>query len=422
MLKRSPWPTILQVVPELSAGGAERTAIEMAEAITVAGGRALVLSQGGRLEADLERVGGELIRFPARTKNPSIILFNAMRMSRLIKKRSVSLVHARSRAPAWSAFLAAWQTHRTFVTTYHGIYNQNSRVKNFYNGVMARGDAVICNSQYTAQIVSERHPDARDRLSVIHRGVDLEEFQPAAVSNDRVQALRFRWGIPHGARIVLLPARLTRWKGHKVLIEAISGNLPPELQKDTVFVLAGDEQGRSAYRQELDRMIRSERLEGKVVIAGHCDDMPAAFKAAVLTVIPSIEPEAFGRVSVEAQAMGCPVIAANIGALPETIPSAPAIYQKAESISAGSRNLSERILASGPWLFEAGNANALRDCLRMALSLDDEAMEPFRLQAIDHARSRFAKEILQLQTLKVYDRLLGTQLASAFQHATGYEP
>ncbi len=158
MLKRCPWPVIMQVIPELSTGGAERTTIEMAEAITLGGGRALVVSAGGRLEDELRAVGGELIRLPVKSKNPGVILANALRLAMTIHRRGVSLVHARSRAPAWSALFAARRTRRAFVTTYHGIYNQKGRVKGFYNGVMARGDAVICNSGFTSTIVKERHP------------------------------------------------------------------------------------------------------------------------------------------------------------------------------------------------------------------------------------------------------------------------
>ena len=172
MLNRNPWPVILQVIPELSTGGAERTTIEIAEAVTLGGGQALVVSSGGRLEKELADVGGELIRFPSKTKNPGLMLFNALRLSGLIRQRGVSLVHARSRAPAWSAFVATRRTKRCFVTTYHGIYNQSSRIKAYYNSVMARGDAVICNSQYTARIVRGRHPEAAERVGVIYRGLD----------------------------------------------------------------------------------------------------------------------------------------------------------------------------------------------------------------------------------------------------------
>jgi glycosyltransferase involved in cell wall biosynthesis len=418
MLKRTPWPVILQIVPELSTGGAERTTIEMAEAITLGGGRALVVSAGGRLEKELAEAGGELIRFPARTKNPAAILFNALRLARLIRQRGVSLVHARSRAPAWSAFIAARRTRRCFVTTYHGIYNQKTRLKAYYNSVMARGDAVICNSQYTARIVRERHPEAAERVGVIYRGLDQAIFDPAAVSMERVRALREHWGVPAGKRIVLMPARLTRWKGQQVLIGAAALLRSLCEDSDLAFVLVGDDQGRSAYRAELEALVESHGIAGRVVLAGHCEDMPGAYKAATLTVLPSIEAEAFGRAAIEAQAMGCPVIASNIGAFPETVAPEPGLLARvdgrAENGCADPRLASNR----SPWLFEPGNSQALCDSLRAALALDGEALEAFRKRAMERARGEFSKRALQVRTLTVYDRLIGTQLAETFKSAS----
>jgi len=418
MLKRMPWPVILQIVPELSAGGAERTTIEMAEAIALAGGRALVVSAGGRLEDELADAGGELIRFPAKTKNPAAILFNAGRLARLIRNRGVSLVHARSRAPAWSAFLAARRTRRCFVTTYHGIYNQEGRLKAFYNSVMARGDAVICNSHYTAKLVRERHPDAAARVGVIYRGVDLEKFDSAAVSAERVRAVRESWRVPPGKRIVLLPARLARWKGQKVLIDAAAQLLNRGEYGDVVFVLAGDEQSRSAFRAELETAIEAHGLSGRVFIPGHCEDMPAAFKAAAFTVLPSIEAEAFGRASIESQAMGCPVIASNIGAFPETVSPEPGLLAHAGSAQDGIATGPACASSRGRWLFEPGNAAALCDSLRFALTIDNSALDGLRQRSIERVRREFSKRALQLQSLTVYDRLLGTQLAEAFKTAT----
>jgi glycosyltransferase involved in cell wall biosynthesis len=415
MLNRSPWPVILQIIPELSAGGAERTTIEVAEAVTKGGGLALVVSAGGRLEKDLADAGGELIRFPARTKNPGLMLLNALRLARIIRERGVSLVHARSRAPAWSAFLAARRTKRCFVTTYHGIYNQKGRLKASYNAVMAKGDAVICNSQYTARIVRERHPEAAERVGVIYRGFDTASFDPAAVSAERVRALRQAWGVDEGKKIVLLPARLTRWKGHRVLVDA-AALLRSSHDSDLAFVLVGDEQGRSPYRAELQALIESHGLAGRVIIAGHCSDMPAAYGAACLTVLPSIEPEAFGRASIEAQAMGCPVIASRIGAFPETIAPEPTLLARVASVPEGGgreRADSQR----SPWLFEPGNPEALSESLLAALSLPADELETFRARSMERVRSTFSKSALQLQTLSVYDRLIGTQLAAAFKNA-----
>jgi glycosyltransferase involved in cell wall biosynthesis len=418
MLKRMPWPVILQIVPELSAGGAERTTIEMTEAVTLGGGRALIASAGGRLEDELAAAGGELIRFPAKTKSPAAILFNALRLASLIRRQGVSLVHGRSRAPAWSALLAARWTRRRFVTTYHGIYNQKGRLKAYYNSVMARGDAVICNSLYTAALVRERHPGASSRIGVIYRGVDFERFDPASVPSDRVQALREAWGVPPGGRIILLPARLTRWKGQRVLIDAAARLQARGEHNDAVFVLAGDEQSRSPYRAELEVAIESAGLRSRVIIAGHCHDMPAAFKAAAFTVLPSIEAEAFGRSCIESQAMGCPVIASNIGAFPETVTPEPGLLAHVGGTRVSESAHPAGAPALGSWLFEPGNAEALCESLRYALAMDHGALEALRQYSAARVRRDFSKRALQLQTLTIYDRLLGTQLAETFKTAT----
>ncbi len=242
-------------------------------------------------------------------------------------------------------------------------------------------------------------------------------FDPALISDERIKMLRHAWGVAQGARIVLLPARLTRWKGQQVLIEAASQLLASGDAKDLCFVLVGDDQGRSPYRIELEEMITALGLKGKVVLAGHCDDMPAAYKAAALTVIPSIEAEAFGRVSIEAQAVGCPVIVANIGALPETIAPEMNLLARVQSTANDSYEAAPSFTDRQPWLFEPGNPQALRDGLRFALSLSEETLEPLRRQAMLRVRTHFSKNALQSQTLAVYDRLLGTQLCSSFQNA-----
>lgn len=272
-----PQPVVLQIIPTLGTGGAERTTIEVCEALAMAGGEALVASEGGRLEAELAAAGGELIRFPAGAKNPARLLANAWRLQRLIEDRGVRLVHARSRAPAWSALMAARLAKVPFVTTYHGIYNQKSAPKSWYNSVMARGDTVIANSHYTARILQARHGTPGARLRVIHRGVDLARFAPAAVSSDRIAALRTKWGVSSDARLIVLAARLTRWKGQHVAIGAAA------LLKDrpgfggVVFVLAGDDQGRTGYSRELASRIAELGLSGRVLLPGHCEDMLAAF-------------------------------------------------------------------------------------------------------------------------------------------------
>lgn len=391
-------PVILQIIPALDAGGAERTAVEVAEAVTAAGGTALVASEGGRLEGELAEAGGELIRFPASAKNPFRILQNARRLERLIAERGVHLLHARSRAPAWSALIAARRARIPFVTTYHGIYNQKGRLKNWYNGVMARGDIVIANSRYTASIVRERHGVPGERLRVIYRGVDLERFSPEAVSLERVMALRAKWGVGGRARLVLLPARLTRWKGQHVAIGAAARLLPAPEFSDTVFILAGDDQGREGYRAELMARIGALGLNGRVLLPGHCDDMPAALLAASLVIVTSIEPEAFGRTSAEAQAMGRPVIVSDLGALAETIRAHGANGPHA---------------ATG-WIVPAGDERALAERIAGVLRLPPAESARVSEAARAWTAAHFSKQILQKQTLQVYDQLLAQTLSARF--------
>ena len=309
-------PTILQIIPDLDTGGAERTTVEIAEAIVAAGGRAIVLSEGGRMEGDLAAAGGEFVRFAAATKNPAKLLANAAAIARLIEREGVDLVHARSRAPAWSALAAARRTGRRFVTTYHGAYNESGAAKKLYNSVMARGDLVIANSNFTADLVRARYATPAERIRVIHRGVDGAIFDPGRIAPERVAALRAAWGVRDGERVVLQAARLTSWKGQGVLIEAarLLRDAPGDPGRDTVIVLAGDAQGREDYARGLAQQIEAAGLQQTVRLVGHVSDIPAAFAASYLGVVASTEPEAFGRAAAESQIMRCPVIAtAKIG-------------------------------------------------------------------------------------------------------------
>lgn len=314
-------PTILQIVPSLNIGGAERTTVDMARAIVEAGGRAIVVSSGGRLLAELEAAGAEHVEMEAQSKNPIIMALNVEHLTRLIAREKVDLVHARSRAPAWSALAAARRTSRPFVTTYHSKVHESPRLKVFYNSVMARGDAVIANSAYTAgRIASVHAPDAA-RVFTVPRGIDVDHFDVDAVSTARVDALRAAWGVRPGPRLTfVLPARLTRWKGQALAIEAAA-----LLQKNSAYasnftlLLVGDAQGREAYVHELEAMIAREGLEDCVALTGPCNDMPAAYAIADCVLSPSIEAEPFGRTVVEAQSMQCPVIASDSGGQRETV-------------------------------------------------------------------------------------------------------
>ncbi|MGX5732637.1 glycosyltransferase family 4 protein [Bosea thiooxidans] len=381
--------TILQIIPELEAGGAERTAVDIAKGLTDAGARALVATEGGRLVAELQAKGGVWLPFPAASKNPLGMLLNVRKLVLLCRQEGVELIHARSRAPAWVALGAARQLGLPFVTTYHGSYNSRSSVKTLYNSVMARGDVVIANSAYTAGLILAKHPMARDRIRVVNRGTDFSAFAPAAVGADRVQALRKAWGVEPHQRIVLLPGRLTGWKGQRVLIEA-ARLMRDDGDTDTAFILAGDAQGREGYVKELDQAIAKAGLEGRVRRVGHCTDMPAAMLSAAVVAVPSTEPEAFGRVAVEAQAMGAPVVVSDLGAVPETVLAPP---QVAASDRTG-------------WRVPPGDAAALAAGLSEALGLRPSARDALARRARIHVEQHFSLEAMVSETLDVYCALL----------------
>lgn len=383
--------TILQIIPALDAGGAERTTVDVAAALAAAGARALVATEGGRLVGELQAKGGIWLPFPAASKNPLGMAMHVGRLSRLCRREGVQLVHARSRAPAWVALGAARRLKLPFVTTYHGSYSGRTGVKVLYNSVMARGDVVIANSHYTANLIRTLHPEqAGDRVRVIHRGTDLALFSAGAVSAGRVEALRRVWGVAPHERVILLAARLTGWKGQRVLIEA-AAIMRDQGLSDVAFVLAGDPQGRTAYERELDGLIAARTLGGMVRRVGHCQDMPAAFRAASVVAVPSVEPEAFGRSAVEAQALGTPVVVSDLGAVPETVLSPPDVPSAQRT----------------GWRVPPGDAMALAEALGEALSLGASARNAMARRARAHVEAHFSLEGMSGETLSVYARLLG---------------
>ncbi|MEN0077074.1 MAG: glycosyltransferase family 4 protein, partial [Paracraurococcus sp.] len=298
-------PTVLQVLPALDSGGVERGTLEIADAVIRAGGRALVASAGGRLVAPLERLGARHVTLPLRTKTPLGILRNAGRLAALARAEGVDILHARSRAPAWSALLAARRSGAHFVTTYHGTYNEGVPGKRLYNSVMARGERVIAISRFIAEHIRRVHGTDPARIRIIPRGVDPALFDPDRVAPARIEALRSAWGVPPDRPVILLPGRLARWKGQAVLIEAMAA--VPE----AAALLVGG--GGASLRGELAARIAALGLQGRVILAGHADDMPAALLLADVVVHASTDAEAFGRTVIEAQAMARPVIAADLG-------------------------------------------------------------------------------------------------------------
>ena len=367
-------PTVLQVLPALESGGVERGTLEIADAVVRAGGRALVASAGGRLVAPLERLGARHLALPLRTKNPVGILRNAGHLAALARAEGVEIIHARSRAPAWSALLAARRSGAHFVTTYHGTYNEGFPGKRLYNSVMARGERVIAISRFIAEHIRRVHGTDPARIRIIPRGVDPALFDPDRVAPGRVAALRAAWGVPPDRPVILLPGRLARWKGQAVLVEAMAA--VPE----AAALLVGG--GGEALRGELAARIAALGLQGRVILAGHADDMPAALLLADIVVHASTDAEAFGRTVIEAQAMARPVIAADLGGPRETVE---------EGVTG--------------WRVPPGDPAALAAALRRVLAMPAAARAAIGAAARAHVLATTTTAAMQAATLDLYREL-----------------
>jgi len=344
-----------------------------------AGGTALVASAGGRMALQVERVGGRNIILPLASKSPLAMWRNAAALARAIAAEGVDIVHARSRAPAWSAWLAARRTGAHFVTTYHAPYGERPRLKRAYNAVMARGEIVIAISRYVAGLIEARHGIDAARIRLIPRGVDPDAFDPAAISPERKAALAAAWGIAPGRPVLMLPGRLTRWKGQQEAIAALA----QMRHREPVVVLVGSDQGRQSYAEGLDALAARLGVADRVRRVGHEDDMPAAYALADIVLSASTEPEGFGRVVIEAQALARPVVATDHGGAAETV-------------------------AHGEtgWLVPPGDAAALAAALDAVLDLPTEQRAAVGERARTAVQARYTVAALQQATLQVYRDVL----------------
>lgn len=373
-------PVVLQVLPRLDTGGAERGAVDVAGAVAAAGGTAIVASAGGTMVHELTRAGAIHETLPLDSKSPFTIYANIGRLEKLIRRYGVQIVHARSRAPAWSAMLAARRTGAHFVTTFHSTYGLQNGLKRRYNAVMTKGERVIAISDFIAGHIRENYGVDESRLRVIHRGIDITRFDPDRVSAERVIQLTHQWRIPDGVPVVMLPGRVTRRKGHDLLIEAIALLKHRELR----CLMVGPEEGRGTFRRELEAQARRLGVDGRVQFTGECRDMPAAYKLADVVVAASSTPEAFGRVIAEAQALGRPVVATDHGGAREQL--------------SGGRMA---------WLTPVGDSAALAQAIDEALNLPVAERELLAPSAIANVRARFGKDAMCQRTLLVYRELVG---------------
>jgi glycosyltransferase involved in cell wall biosynthesis len=379
--------TVLQIVPRMELGGVERGTMEITEAIVREGGRALIASAGGQLLPRATKAGAEVIAMNVDTKNPLNLWQNARLLARLIKDLGVDIVHARSRAPAWSAYWASRQTGVHFVTTYHGVYKEDFPFKRRYNAVMVKGRPVIAVSDFIRNLIIQRHQVPPERIVTIPRGADPAVFSEEAVGNERAVKLADQWGILDDPRpVIMLAGRLSRWKGAEDLIDAAE-RLRAQRGNDFLILLVGGDGG-SGYEATLRKRIERLGVGDVVRPAGDCADMPAAFKLASVVVSASTEPEAFGRTIVEAQAMGRPVIATDHGGARETV-----------------------VHGESGWLYPPGDVARLTIELGKALSLDPSERAHMGMAARARIHTRYTVAAMQRATLDVYEQVAGRTFA-----------
>lgn len=371
----------MQVLPEMGQGGVELGTVQIAEALTEQGIKNYVASQGGRMEFQLERLGVKHFKLPLKSKNPFKIIRNADKLAEIIKKEGINIVHARSRAPAWSAYLAAKKAGVHFITTFHGTYGLGPKgIKKIYNKVMTFGEKVIVISSHIKRHVMENYHTPEEKLVFIHRCVDVEKFNAAAVTPERLKTMIEQYELPTDKKIILLIGRLTRWKGQELLIDALA---KIKARGDFHCIFTGDDQGRTKYTEGLINKIKEYGMQSMFTFIKHTDDVPALMKACDIVVSASIEPEAFGRIAAEGEAMGKIVLASNIGGSLD--------------------NLKDGITGRH---FISGDAEDLSRKLEWALSLPESERKKISAAAENFVKENFTKQIMCDKTITVYRSLI----------------
>jgi len=377
-------PIILQVLPELGQGGVELGTVQIAESLSNEGIKNYVASSGGRMEYQLERMGVEHIKLPLKSKNPFTILKNARKLAEIIKEKGINIVHARSRAPAWSAYLAAKKTGVHFMTTFHGTYNLGPhKIKKIYNKIMTMGEKVIVISSHIKKHVMEEYQVPESKIAFIHRCVDVDKFNAKAVTEERLKNIIEQYELPTDKKIILLIGRLTRWKGQELLIDALA---KLKERGDFHCVFTGDDQGRTKYTEGLIEKIKQYQMNGDYTFIRHTDDVPALMKACDIVVSTSIEPEAFGRIAAEGEAMGKIVIASNIGGSLD--------------------NIKDGITGRH---FKSEDADDLAEKIAWALDLPETERKKMSQAAENFVKENFTKQIMCDKTLHVYRDLINNE-------------
>ena len=377
---------VLQVIPRLGYGGAETGCYDLAHYLYEQDCKSYIVTSGGELIKYIDKKKVKLIKLPVQSKNPLIILINSIALTLLILFLNISIVHARSRAPAWSCYIATKITRRKFVTTFHGTYNFKNSIKKFYNSIMVKSDVLIAGSNFIFSHISENYQkflNSKKKFLVIFRGINTEYYDPDTIKKKDIDKLKATWKIEDNKKIILLPGRLTAWKGQEMFIEAINLFKQSNPELDFVAVILGDDQGRTVFRKKLERLVEQFNLTQNIKFVDNCNVMPVAYYISDVIVSSSIEPEAFGRVSVEAQAMKKPIIASNIGGSKETV-----------------------IDNKTGLLFESGNPKSLCDKLNEIIKLDTLTLDLMGREGRKNVINRFNIEKMCLNTYSEYKKLV----------------
>ena len=377
---------VLQVIPRLGYGGAETGCYDLAHYLHEQNCSSYIVTSGGELLKYVNKKKVKIIRLPVHSKNPILIFLNTIFLTLIILFLNISIVHARSRAPAWSCFIATKITRRKFVTTFHGTYNFNSRLKKFYNSIMLKSDLIIAGSNFIFSHIKENYQEYlnyKKKFLVIFRGINTDYFDSSTIIETDEDKLLKKWEIKRGKKIILMPGRLTEWKGQELFVESIN-LVNKELGHEAFYaVILGSDQGRKIYKKKLMRLVEQYRLTNQVRFVDACKRMPIAYKISNIIISSSIEPEAFGRVAVEAQSMGKPVIASNIGGSNETI-----------------------IDNKTGFLFQSGKADSLSKKIIEVLQLDETTLKSMGNEGRKNVIKKFNIEKMCFSTYSEYKKLI----------------
>ena len=378
---------VLQVIPRLGYGGAETGCYDLAHYLSEKNCKSYIITSGGPLLQFIRREKVKVFRLPVQSKNPILILINTILISSLILILNIDIVHARSRAPAWSCLFSCAITRRKFVTTFHGTYNFSNKLKKFYNSVMVRSDLVIAGSNFIFSHINDNYGNfffkKKKKLLVIFRGINTSYFNPQKISLLKIDKFSLENEIDRNKFIILLPGRLTYWKGQKIFIEAIK--LLADQNTTQIFqaIILGNEQGRNVYKKQLIGLVEQHRLNKIIKFIDHSAEMPVAYMVANLVVSSSVEPEAFGRVSVEAQSMEIPIVASDIGGSRETI-----VNEKTG------------------FLFQSGNPNALAEAIMMVMKKDYNSLKSIGFEGRKNVLKKFDVDKMCQTTFTEYKKLI----------------